>query len=239
MDYELVVVGLILLGSPLIAYGYKLWLHRIIVPRRYEFINRYKFETALRSKFSEVYPGLSSHEIERVFDGLLQFFKIAHLAQEQRIAMPSRVVDDAWHQFILFTADYAQFCKQAFGKFYNHTPSSPIEDRENIAPHLKRTWVMACKLENVDPRNPIRIPLLFSLDAELKINNGHRYELVKNTLHYNTDRKSDMSGRVADGAYYLDGDLTGINLSCSGISCAGGASCGGGSCGGGSCGGGQ
>ena len=112
MDYELVVVALVILGSPIIANGYKLWLRWIIVPRRFEFIEGYTFDTALRNKFSEVYPDLSSHEVERVFDGLLQFFKIAHRAQKQRIAMPSRVVDDAWHQFILFTADYAHFCKQ-------------------------------------------------------------------------------------------------------------------------------
>ena len=93
---------------------------------------------------------------------------------------------------------------------------------------------MACKLENVDPRTPLRIPLLFSLDSALNINNGHRYELVENKLRYGTERKSDMSGSVADGAFYLDSDLSGIDLSCSGISCAGAGSCGGGSCGGGS-----
>ena len=234
MDYELVVVGLIVLGSPIIAYGYKLWLRLIIVTRRFEFIERYRFDTALRNKFSEAYPDLSSHEVERVFDGLLQFFKIAHRAQKQRIAMPSGVVDDAWHQFILFTADYAHLCKQAFGKFYNHTPSSPIDNLENIATDLKRTWLMACKLENVDPQTPVRIPLLFSLDSALSINDGHRYELVENKLRYGTERKSDMSGSVADGAFYLDSDLGGIDLSCSGISCAGGGSCGGSSCGGGS-----
>ena len=93
---------------------------------------------------------------------------------------------------------------------------------------------MACKLENVDPRTPVRIPLLFSLDSALSINEGHRYELVENKLRYGAERKSDMSGNVADGAFYLDSDLGGIDLSCSGISCAGGGSCGGSSCGGGS-----
>lgn len=36
---------------------------------------------------------------------------------------PSRAVDTAWHAFILFTRDYADFCAATFGRFIHHQPT--------------------------------------------------------------------------------------------------------------------
>jgi len=36
---------------------------------------------------------------------------------------PSLVVDLAWHEFILFTRYYQEFCMTHFNKFIHHTPS--------------------------------------------------------------------------------------------------------------------
>jgi len=36
---------------------------------------------------------------------------------------PSARVDLAWHEFILFTRTYADFCNQNFGKLIHHEPS--------------------------------------------------------------------------------------------------------------------
>ena len=151
---------------------------RIVAPKRLEFITRYSFDLASKEKLSELHPNLAPHEIERVFDGLRQFFTIAHYSQQRKITMPSRVVDDAWHEFILSTVGYASFCKNAFGRFYNHEPSSPVASPENIFPSLKRTWVIACRLENIDPRNPMRVPLIFAIDSILRIKDGNNYEIV-------------------------------------------------------------
>jgi hypothetical protein len=35
---------------------------------------------------------------------------------------PSERVDEGWHNFILFTKDYADFCQSNFGHFIHHTP---------------------------------------------------------------------------------------------------------------------
>lgn len=36
--------------------------------------------------------------------------------------VPSPVIDDWWHNFILFTEDYLIFCKKHFGRFVHHHP---------------------------------------------------------------------------------------------------------------------
>ena len=36
--------------------------------------------------------------------------------------MPSRLVDEAWHEFILDSLSYTRFCEAAFGGYLHHTP---------------------------------------------------------------------------------------------------------------------
>ena len=115
----------------------------------------------------------------KVFEGLQQFFLVAHYAKYE-VSMPSKVVDDAWHQFILFTGEYTRFCKEAFGDYFHHKPypkNEEIEESDTIPISLLRTWALACRLEGIDPKQPDKLPLLFSLDAELKIENGNLYTL--------------------------------------------------------------
>jgi hypothetical protein len=40
-------------------------------------------------------------------------------------------IDDMWHEFILFTEDYTEFCQRYFGKYLHHLP--------NIIDNLPRT----------------------------------------------------------------------------------------------------
>ena len=36
--------------------------------------------------------------------------------------MPSRVVDEAWHRFILDSASYIEFCDHTYGEYLHHFP---------------------------------------------------------------------------------------------------------------------
>ena len=38
--------------------------------------------------------------------------------------MYSHRVDEAWHEFVLFTEEYVAFCKQFFGHYVHHSPSN-------------------------------------------------------------------------------------------------------------------
>jgi len=55
--------------------------------------------------------------------------------------MPSNLVDDAWHEFILDTASYIEFCEGAFGEYLHHTPEETmgIPMREALADTI-RAW---------------------------------------------------------------------------------------------------
>ena len=57
-----------------------------------------------------------------------EFKKYAGLTQisPTPIGMTSKEVDGVWHQFILFTREYGQFCDQILGRFLHHRPKTSL-----------------------------------------------------------------------------------------------------------------
>jgi hypothetical protein len=42
------------------------------------------------------------------------------------MAMIGPLIDEVWHQFILFTDEYRNFCEKTVGRFINHLPDTPF-----------------------------------------------------------------------------------------------------------------
>jgi len=81
-----------------------------------EFIDSYRFHPAIRKKLSAKQPLLTDQQLDLVFDGLHDYFYICNQTNNKMISMPSQPVNDAWHEFILFTRAYQQYCKKALGR---------------------------------------------------------------------------------------------------------------------------
>jgi len=181
---EIVIAALVLCcfwwGIKGFAFFKGVYVRKFIDPKRLEKIKRYRFNSALEHKVRELYPSLTASDVEKVFDGLRQFFLIAHYAKKE-VTMPSRLIDDAWHQFILFTDEYSRFCSGAFGKLFHHRPYTNDQGlkshKRTVRETALRTWVLACQIEGVNCEEPEKLPLLFRLDADLNIENGNKYTL--------------------------------------------------------------
>lgn len=167
---------------------------------RADYIRTYTFPPALYDKLRKRRPELSLKECQLVGRGLRQFF-LAYLQGGCRyVSMPSQVVDDLWHEHILYTRHYDLFCKKAFGRFLHHTPAVVLStDRQNNS-GLRRVWWQTCREENIDPRKPSRLPLLFAIDKKLNIANGFVYALDCHSL-----QRSDSYGGSTP---YCGGDFS-------------------------------
>lgn len=142
---------------------------------RRQFIREAALPPFLRGKLREAFPHLSERDADLVLRGLRQFF-MTHLRSGRRfVAMPSRAVDEAWHAHILHTEAYQRWCRAAFGRLLHHTPAEVLSRDARRNDGLRRTWYWACKEESIDPRRPIRLPLLFALDAKFAIAGGFHY----------------------------------------------------------------
>jgi hypothetical protein len=56
--------------------------------------------------------------------GLLEVLRFLTLVSEEQVLTPSVRVDLIWHQFILSTRIYSDYCTKLYKKYLHHTPSN-------------------------------------------------------------------------------------------------------------------
>jgi hypothetical protein len=63
-------------------------------------------------------------EAERLFTEAKRFIVMSQSDRDVICEMYSVRVDEAWHQFILYTAEYMDFCQRFFGRYVPHSPNN-------------------------------------------------------------------------------------------------------------------
>lgn len=230
------------------------WWRRDQALRRETFIREAQLPHGLYEALRKRRPDLSLKDCQLVGSALRQFF-LAHLKSGRRyVSMPSQVVDDLWHEYILYTRNYEQYCRRAFGRFLHHTPAAVLSGGGRQADAgLRRCWWYVCKLENINPRKATRMPLLFALDNKLGIAGGFIYALDCSSnlrraddgsvVYCGADLATYGEGNFGDGGGSGDGSASsgwgifggdgGGDGGGSDGGGDGGSGCGGGGCGGG------
>jgi len=208
--------------------------------RRAEFIRTYNWPPQLLDKLTVKYPHFTRKETSLVSKGLRQFFMAYLKGGLKPVSMPSEVVDELWHEFILYTRSYKEFCDGAFGSFLHHSPAVMLSpDLRASNKGLRRVWWQCCREENIDPRNPTRLPLLFALDTKLNIPNGYRYVADCSGVRRDTGSSGapncggDFGSTSVDGSTDGFGDSPGSGAEAGSSGDGGGGDGGGGGCGGG------
>ncbi|MFT4925688.1 MAG: hypothetical protein ACI8WB_001783 [Phenylobacterium sp.] len=205
------------------------------VVKRSEVIDSYQFPASISDKVREKYPHLTDQQLNLVIAGLREYFHICNLAGRKMVSMPSEVVDVAWHEFILFTKNYQQFCHGALGRFLHHIPAEAMNSATDAQKGIKRAWQISCKREHIAPKTPLTLPLLFAMDDKLAIPDGFIYS--RNCKTNNRKNANNATPAIAGaGIIYCAGDI-GCSSGCGGGGCGGDS--GGGDGGGSGCGGGD
>jgi hypothetical protein len=192
---------------------------------RAQFIDDYRFPPGVRQRVLKRYPHLTDEQLDLVFRALRDYFHLCRKARRRLLAMPSQVVDVAWHEFILFTRNYQAFCSRSLGRFLHHTPTEAMPDRTVATEGIKRTWRLACLREGIDPKAATALPLLFAIDARLGIEDGFRYVV-------NCMQTAAAAGSNSFCASHI-GCGGGCGGGCAGSGCGGDGGGGGDGCGGG------
>ena len=77
----------------------------------------------------------SADEGEALFAEARKYLILSYVDTEVSWNMYSARVDEVWHQFVLFTAQYAEFCRRYFGLYLHHNPSNAPEAPGQDRPH--------------------------------------------------------------------------------------------------------
>jgi hypothetical protein len=65
-------------------------------------------------------------EARTLFQEVKKYLVLAARDDARAIPMFSVRVDEVWHQFVLFTAEYAEFCTRFAGRFLHHVPDESL-----------------------------------------------------------------------------------------------------------------
>ena len=178
--------------------------------RRYvraEYIRSYQLPAGLYSRLQKKRPDLTNKECQLIGQAMRQYFLAYLKSGKKYVSMPSQVVDDLWHEFILYTKHYDAFCKRAFGQFLHHTPAVVLaRSQKSSNEGLRRCWWFCCREENINPKNPTRLPLLFAIDNKLKISDGFVYTPDCSQLR---NRQNNDGGSVYCGGDFASSEIDG------------------------------
>ena len=209
-----------------------------------QFIANYAFPPGMIDRALARCPESASAEV--LESGLRQFFLAAAADPDLRASMPSRVVDEAWHEFITFTREYDEFCQRAFGRFLHHQPEYLMELSKATANQttvLLATWRTACLSAGLDPDTTRTAPILFAADLSAGIDKACTYVATCGSGDACTTSddvvcvEHELRGPVQKKPSRRRGRRDGCGGEGSG--CGTGGDDGGGGCGGGGCGGGE
>lgn len=78
--------------------------------------------------------GLPQEECEELFEQVKRWLWLGNQSKcdgfELSIDQTLCVIDEMWHNFVLFTRDYQEFCESRFGYLIHHAPATMAEDEE-------------------------------------------------------------------------------------------------------------
>lgn len=204
---------------------------------RADFIRQYRFPAGLKYKLDQTFPDLSEEQVQRILDGLRAWFLLIAGDPRRHFGMPSKAVDTAWHEFILLTKSYADFCDGGFGKFLHHVPRAGDANAEQDG--LAWTWgnrgsVLGAGVlaGGLGVAAIMSAKDLFGIDQQLGIAGGNAYSDAD--IEKLDKRHSQLASSSGDAGGSTGGDASGCG---DGGSCGdggGGGGCGGGGGGGGS-----
>lgn len=90
------------------------------------YICDYDLPSHIAARVRRKLPQLSEADWDLIELGLSEWFVCCAWRGQMVLGMPSRAVDEAWHEFILDTPAYTRFCTAAFGEYLHHTPDEAM-----------------------------------------------------------------------------------------------------------------
>lgn len=184
-DHPLSLFALPLAVALGIGLGIGLWRLRTRALVRERRVRAYEVPVHNLLALQATYPHLQLRDLELVAKALRGFLVVRLRAGSSPIELPSRSVATLWASVAQDKQSYAAFCAETFGSPLSPAPAvsgraqdGDPESRGEPTAAMRLTWRLACQDEYIDPQAPTRLPLLFAVDAKLRIPDGlhHRLE---------------------------------------------------------------
>lgn len=140
------------------------------------------FANKLKIRIQQEYPHMKTLEYRWKLLELKRYFIMASLLKQ--VPMFSEEVDELWHEMLMFTKSYADFCAEFMGSTVHHEPT--VTRRETPGARAWFDWVY-CQLFEFTPYSSAIWGDFFSYplssDMQKLIAHGNQSELVNQLFH--------------------------------------------------------
>lgn len=159
------------------------------------------FANKLKTRMQQEHPYMKPAEYRWKLIELKRYFIMASLLKQ--VPMFSDEVDDLWHEMLMFTKSYADFCAEFMGSTVHHEPA--ITRRETPGARAWFDWVY-CQLFEFTPYSAaiwgdfFAYPL--SSNVQKLIAQGDRSELVNELFHARRMQENPEASQVIN--YLID-----------------------------------
>ncbi|MDQ0721885.1 putative membrane protein YgcG [Paenibacillus sp. W4I10] len=159
------------------------------------------FANKLKIRIQQEYPHMKTLEYRWKLIELKRYFIMASLLKQ--VPMFSDEVDDLWHEMLMFTKSYADFCAEFMGSTVHHEPA--ITRRETPGARAWFDWVY-CQIFEFTPYSAaiwgdfFAYPL--SSDVQKLIAQGDQSELVNELFHARRMQEDPEAAQVI--TYLID-----------------------------------
>ncbi|MBD8840097.1 MULTISPECIES: hypothetical protein [Paenibacillus] len=159
------------------------------------------FANKLKIRIQQEYPHMKTLEYRWKLIELKRYFIMASLLKQ--VPMFSDEIDDLWHEMLMFTKSYADFCAELMGSMVHHEPA--ITRREMPGARAWFDWVY-CQLFEFTPYSAaiwgdfFAYPL--SSDVQKLITQGDQSKLVNELFHARRMQEDPEAAQVI--AYLID-----------------------------------
>jgi hypothetical protein len=89
------------------------------LPDALEYSAPFLIEKLLKEQIVE-----SAEDGEALFAEVIKYLILNRKYPDKHWSMTSRLIDEVWHQFVLFTLEYSAFCTRYFGGYLHHAPGN-------------------------------------------------------------------------------------------------------------------
>jgi hypothetical protein len=105
------------------------------------YIADYLFPASLEEKLGLWHPDLADSDMALIERGLREWLTCCLWREGTQLGMPSRLVDEAWHELMLSSIAYVEFCERIYGEYLHHTPDADMEgSSEAFLENTVRAW---------------------------------------------------------------------------------------------------
>ncbi len=140
------------------------------------FIDNYELPEQIFTNIKKYYPYLKDKDFNLITKAYKTYLKLFIKFGRYLIPIPSVILDRVQIEFMQ-SKEYNNFSKEAFGFFLTKSKFTKMNNKDEANIDTSTVWTLTCDYENIDAKNPDKIPLIFEIDKLINIHDGIKYTI--------------------------------------------------------------